>query len=222
MPWTEKLFLPAACIRRHLTSLAVPAHCFIWYMPHCTCILMSEINKQNKHQNDQDGLLHGLVLISHRLPRCIALEGHPRWDTDVRYVRSTTRLTVALTCAPRPLYATHRYNPASRLDACSMNSRHVATDETTSVLAPTSDTVGLSTWYHVINPNTLTGFARTTHSSVTVDVSLTTCSGVTFTISAATVENTNQAWMILASNIAQRRRNSHMCTDLKRTKFCKG
>ena len=38
--------------------------------------------KQN--QIDQDGLFYGLALISPRPPRCIALEGHPRWDTEVR------------------------------------------------------------------------------------------------------------------------------------------
>jgi len=31
-----------------------------------------------------DGLLYGLVLISPRPPRYAALEGHPRWDTEVR------------------------------------------------------------------------------------------------------------------------------------------
>jgi len=34
------------CYECWLTSLSVTAHCFIWYMLHCTCILMSEINKQ--------------------------------------------------------------------------------------------------------------------------------------------------------------------------------
>ena len=45
--------------------------------------------KQTKqNQIDQDGLFYGLALISPRPPRCIALEGHPWWDTEVRYIHT--------------------------------------------------------------------------------------------------------------------------------------
>ena len=98
-------------------------------------------------------------------------------------------LTVALTGTPRPLYATQRYNPTSRLDACAMISLDVTVVATTSDVAPSTSTSGSATRYHVIKSTTLTGFARTTHSSVTGEVSLSTSSDDTFTISAATVAN---------------------------------
>jgi len=107
----------------------------------------------------------------------------------LKYARRTTTLAVALTRTPTPLYATQRYKPALRLDACANDSRDVAVVETTSALAPTTSTSGSSTRYHVISPTTLIGLACTTHSSDTRDVSLTTCFDVTFTISAATVAN---------------------------------
>jgi len=38
--------------------------------------------------------IYGLVLVSPRPPRCIALEGHPRWDTKVRYMLTSTVVRV--------------------------------------------------------------------------------------------------------------------------------
>jgi len=54
------------------------------YLVHRNGAVSSESRLVGKRRY-QDGLFYGLVLISPRPPRCIALEGHPRWDTEVRW-----------------------------------------------------------------------------------------------------------------------------------------